>query len=118
MPTTNRQARGAAVVVLSVITGTLLAFSGFLAGSYLRERLGPQQTDPDEMESYERGLLVGGVSALGLPKNTLGIHFSFQSLARCPSRNSFLLITIHFHGGGGLLLPRTPRLADRGRLAD
>ncbi len=39
------------------------------------------------------------LSRLGTAKNPSCIHFSFQSLARCPSRNSFLLITIHFHGG-------------------
>src|SRR5258708_52736 len=38
-------------------------------------------------------------SPLVMPENTSRIHSSFQSLARCPSRNSFLLITIHFHGG-------------------
>src|SRR5713226_890176 len=39
------------------------------------------------------------LSRLETPENTSRIHFSFQPLARCPSRNSFLLITIHFHGG-------------------
>jgi hypothetical protein len=58
---------------------------------------------PPRMNTYEkhrgRGRLQ--LSELGMPKNTSRIHFSFQPLPRCPSRNSFLLITIHFHGEGG-----------------
>src|SRR6266851_2026500 len=48
------------------------------------------------------------LTPLGTPKFPSRIPFSFQPLARCPSRNSFLLITIHFHGGvGDTLLFRT-----------
>jgi len=44
------------------------------------------------------------LSPLGAPENPSRIYFSFQLLARCPSRNSFLLITFHFHGGMGFIL--------------
>src|SRR5713226_10470868 len=36
---------------------------------------------------------------LGTSKNPSRIHLSFQPFARCPSRNSFSLRILHFHGG-------------------
>ncbi len=56
------------------------------------------------LESY-RLKNVGGrgcsqLSRLGTPKIPSRMYLSFQSLAQCPSRNSFLLITIQFNGGG------------------
>jgi hypothetical protein len=46
------------------------------------------------------------LSRLGTLENTSRIHFSFQPLARSPSHNPFLLITIHFHGGCTPLHPK------------
>src|SRR5260370_29988779 len=43
----------------------------------------------------------GGLYRLGTPKNPSRIYLSFQSLAQCPSRNSFLLIIFHFQWGVG-----------------
>src|SRR5712664_3989605 len=42
------------------------------------------------------------------PKNTSRIHFSFQPLAKCSSRNSFLLTIFHFHGVWGSFVLRPP----------
>src|SRR5258708_24333530 len=55
------------------------------------------------------------LALLGMPKNTSRIYFSFQPLAQCPSRNSFLLITIHFHGGRTPLALLSSRRASQGR---
>ena len=41
-------------------------------------------------------------------RNNATRPLSFQSLASCPSRNSFLLITFHFHGGVYPPLPLPP----------
>src|SRR6266851_446762 len=49
------------------------------------------------------------LTPLGTPKFPSRIPFSFQPLGRCPSRNSFLLITIHFHGGWGTPYSSEPR---------
>jgi hypothetical protein len=73
----------------------------------------PHPLTPIESNSYRnrRGALLPSraprfaerrhhqLSRLGTPENTSCIHFSFQTLARCSSRNSFALTTIHFHGG-------------------
>jgi hypothetical protein len=59
-----RNSRRAAAVLFSLIIGCLLGIGGLLGGSYLWSRYGPPSNEPDEMNAYFCGLLVGGVIAI------------------------------------------------------
>ena len=64
MPKVNRSTRAMATVAFAFVMAILLGFFGFLTGAYLREHLGPRQTDPDEMATLGWGVLVGGAATL------------------------------------------------------
>ena len=64
MPKANRRAGAAATVAFALVMAILLGFFGFLAGGYLRDRLGPWQSDPDEMATLGWGVLAGAAAAL------------------------------------------------------
>jgi len=53
--------RVAAAVVFSLIMGALLAFGGFLLGTYLWSHFGPAPTDPDDTDALLCGLFTGGL---------------------------------------------------------
>src|ERR1700747_1929518 len=56
--------RVAAAISFSLIIGCPLGLSGLLAGMYLWGHFGPPATDPDGMEAYLFGLLVGGFTGI------------------------------------------------------
>jgi len=57
--------RRAAAVLFSLIAAYLLGLGGLLAASYLWDHFGPPARDPDDMDAYFCGLLVGGAMAIG-----------------------------------------------------
>ena len=60
----NRRARATATVAFAFVMAILLGFFGFLIAGYLRDRLGPRQTDPDEMATLGWGVLAACAAAL------------------------------------------------------
>src|SRR5258708_12359005 len=58
--------RAAASVLFSLIMACLFGLGGFLGGSYLWSRFGPPPNDPDEIDAYFCGLLVGGAIAIAV----------------------------------------------------
>jgi hypothetical protein len=55
----TRSSGRAAVVLFSLITACLLGLGGFLGGSYLWGHYDPPRDDPDEIDAYFSGPLVG-----------------------------------------------------------
>ena len=63
--TTHLRRRRAAAILFSLIAACLLGLGGLLAGSYLWDHFGAPARDPDDIESFFCGLLVGGAMAIG-----------------------------------------------------
>ncbi len=72
----------------------------------------PHSLNPAESHRYKnvhgRGYLqLADLASFKIPSR---IHLFFQSLAQCPSCNSFVLMVFHFHGGGVCVPSSTFRL--------